>query len=70
MSNTRIVDWIKKNFQILELLLLVLAVILLICIVVKVPLECYNCLRNPMNYYEVTKNTTCWCENMKFSFGA
>jgi len=63
-----IINWLKKNFQILELLLLALAIILMICIVVKVPLECHSCLNNPIDYYQLAKNTTCWCSNVQYGW--
>jgi len=64
-----IIEFLKKNSWWLGLLLLGVALLLLIYIAVKVPTECHRCMSNPINYYEVIKDTHCVCNNMQFAFG-
>ena len=63
-----IVSFIKKNYPILEILLLAVAISLLIYIVMKVPIIALSCLDNPMNYYESISNASCWCDDMVIGF--
>ena len=62
-------EWFNKNAIYIAIGLLVCILFIMLYLAIRVPLESYSCLNNPINYYEDVMNTTCWCTNMQILFG-